>query len=180
MLLPPFNADGLLPPGDYALTVGELAVSPLVFGHGDGSNWDVPWRGQLVHNLATMFRHLQQVGIHEVFVDGSFAENKPHPNDIDGYFVCDPDFCMSGELEAQLQAIDPVWTWDPARRYSPRTGGKRQLPMWHKYRVELFPHIGQGIGVVDQFGHELEFPSAFRLSRSFLPKGIIRLVGGVS
>ena len=67
---------------------------------------------------------------------------------------------------------------DPASRYPPSTGGKRQLPMWHKYRVELFPHIGQFTGIVDQFGYELEFPSAFRQSRSFLPKGIVKLIGG--
>jgi hypothetical protein len=176
--LPPLTAEGLLPSGDYSLTIVELAASELVLGWQGGRVWDAPWRAQLVANLAIMFDHLWRVGVRDVFINGSFVENKPHPNDIDGYFVCDRDFCLSGELERQLQAIDSVWTWDPASRYPPPTGGKRQLPMWHKYRVELFPHIGQFTGIVDQFGYELEFPSAFRQSRSFLPKGIVKLIGG--
>ena len=31
-----------------------------------------------------MTRQLWQVGVHEVFADGSFVEEKAHPNDIDG------------------------------------------------------------------------------------------------
>ena len=178
-VLPPFTADGLLPPGDYSMTIAELAASVLVFGWPNVGPWDAEWRGQLVANLAIMVGHLRRVAIHDVFIDGSFVENKPHPNDIDGYFLCDRDFCLSGKLERKLRAIDPIWTWDPARRRSPRGGGKKQLPMWHNYRVELFPHIGQMTGITDEFGHELEFPSAFRLSRTFLPKGIIRLVGDI-
>jgi hypothetical protein len=49
--------------------------------------------------------------------------------------------------------------------------------MWFAYRVELYPHFGQPAGITDQFGHQLQFPSAFRLSRrAHLPKGIIRIV----
>lgn len=55
---------------------------------------------------------------------------------------------------------------------------KRQLPMWHVYRVELYPHVGQLTGIRDKFGHELEFPSAFRQSRGTgLPKGIVKIGG---
>ena len=53
-----------------------------------GSVWDTPWRESLVGNLEIMTRQLWQVGVHEVFADGSFVEEKAHPNDIDGYFVC--------------------------------------------------------------------------------------------
>jgi hypothetical protein len=42
---------------------------------------------------------------------------------------------------------------------------KAQLPMWHTYRVELYPHFGQLSGITDKYGNELEFPSAFRISR---------------
>src|ERR1041384_5574189 len=51
-------------------------------------NWDVIWRRQLVDNLGILVRQLWQVGIREIFADGSFVEDKEHPNDIDGYFVC--------------------------------------------------------------------------------------------
>ncbi len=37
--------------------------------------------------------------------------------------------------------------------------------MWLQYRVELYPHYGQPSGIRDKHGNELEFPSAFRLSR---------------
>ncbi len=41
---------------------------------------------------------------------------------------------------------------------------------------ELYPHYGQPSGLRDAWGYELEFPSAFRLSRSGKPRGIVRLV----
>lgn len=111
-----------------------------------------------------MCGQLRQVGISEIFVDGSFVEDKQHPNDIDGYFECDLESLASGRLERELNLIDPhkVWTWDPAFRRPYRGYPKKQLPMWHVYRVELYPHYGQLSGIRDQFGHDLEFPSAFR------------------
>jgi hypothetical protein len=45
-----------------------------------------------------MTQQLWQVGIREVFADGSFVEEKDHPNDIDGYFVCSLVDLASGEL----------------------------------------------------------------------------------
>ncbi len=169
---------GLLPPGVYALTLNELLTSPLVLGWLDGSPWDAQWRQKLVENLAIMAGQLWHCGIGDIFIDGSFVESKPHPNDIDGYFPCDPNLLYSGELESRLRAIDAIWTWDPSDRYATAASAKRQLPMWHKYRVELFPHVGQWTGIVDQFGNELTFPSAFRQSRAHKPKGIIRMRSG--
>ena len=99
--IPAFQADGLLPPGDYEVSFTELRQSILVVGPGDPirwPNWDTVWRAKLVANLETLTRQLWQVGIREVFADGSFAEDKDHPNDIDGYFVCDLDRLKSGEL----------------------------------------------------------------------------------
>jgi hypothetical protein len=183
--LPEFTEDGLLPPGDYVLRLAELAQSSLVAGPADAERypqWDAPWRATLVENLETMVRQLWQVGVTEIFVDGSFAEDKDHPNDIDGYFECDLKRLASGELERDLNRLDPhkVWTWDPESRRSYRGYPKKQLPMWHAYRVELYPHVGQLSGIRDQFGNELEFPSAFRLSRrDGQPRGIIK-IGGAS
>ena len=179
--LPDFTADGVLPVGDYALTLDELRDSPLVrgpAGRRSYPHWDADWRGQLVDNLAVLVRQLWQAGINRIFIDGSFVEDKNHPNDIDGYFECDLQHLASGRLERELNLLDPhkVWTWDPAAR-SARGVGKRQLPMWHKYRVELYPHVGQPSGLCDEHGNELDFPAAFRLSRSGIPKGIIRILG---
>jgi hypothetical protein len=62
--------------------------------------------------------------------------------------------------------------------------------MWHRYRVELYPHFGQLCGIEDKlgeqakrpidkkYGNELEFPSAFRMSRrDGRPRGIIKIGG---
>lgn len=183
-MIPEFTEDGLLPPGDYEVTLDELRRSVLVVGPRDRAsypNWDAGWRGKLVDNLAVMVGQLWRVGIADIFVDGSFAEDKDHPNDIDGYFVCDLRRLASGELERELNLLDPhkVWTWDPASRRPYRGYPKKQLPMWHQYRVELYPHFGQLSGIRDEFGNELEFPSAFRRSRrDGKPRGIVKIGGG--
>ena len=78
--VPNFSADGLLPPGDTALTFDELRASILVNGPGATCpNWDAEWRRRLVDNLEIMVRQLWQVGVTEVYADGSFAEDKDHP-----------------------------------------------------------------------------------------------------
>lgn len=186
-MIPPFQPDGLLPPGDYEVSFEELRRSVLVTGPQRAeptSAWDAPWRLHLVDNLEILARQLWQVGIQDVFADGSFTEDKDHPNDIDGYFVCPFDLLRTGELSRQLNLLDPdkVWTWDPASRKPYRGYPKKQLPMWHRYRVELYPHVlglGIGCGIFDRYGHELEFPSAFRQSRrDGRPRGILKLRQG--
>jgi len=181
-VLPEFNTDGCLPPGDYALTLAQLSNSILVVGPRSGSpNWDRSWRAELVNRLEVMVRQLWQVGIVEIFVDGSFVEDKDHPNDIDGYFECELDALASGRLQSSLNLLDPhkVWTWDPASRRPFRGYPKKQLPMWFRYRIELYPHFGQLSGIRDQHGNELEFPSAFRLSRrDGQLRGIVKIEKG--
>jgi len=178
-LLPDFNPDGLLPPGDYPLTLDQLRTSLLVVGPGVAyPTWDASWRRTLVENLSVMVSQLWSVAITEIFIDGSFVEDKDHPNDIDGYFLCDLMRLVSGDLELELNLLDPhkVWTWDPSSRQHVPGTSKRQLPMWVKYRVELFPHVGQLTGILDRFGNELEFPAAFRQSRTGEQKGIIKII----
>jgi hypothetical protein len=186
-MIPPFDSDGLLPPSDYEVSLDELRRSPLVVGPSNPNaypSWDRPWREQLVGNLEILTRQLWQIGIREIFADGSFAEDKEHPNDIDGYFECNLRELMTGELERKLNLLDPskVWTWDPASRKPYRGYPKKQLPMWHKYRVELYPHVpglGIGSGIVDKYGNELEFPSAFRqCRRNGKPRGIVKIKYG--
>ena len=168
-------------PGDYAVTLDELRTSILVSGTGASPSWDRAWRAQLVEQLAVMVGQLWAVGVTEVFVDGSFVEDKDHPNDIDGYFACTLVALASGALTRDLNLLDrhKVWTWDPAARRPYPGSPKRQLPMWHVYRVELYPHFGQPSGIRDRHGHELEFPSAFRQSRrDGQPKGILKIIQG--
>lgn len=172
-----FNDFGLLPPGDYALTIEQLKNSILVVGPNDGLPWDMEWRKHLVENLEIMVKQLWEVGVEEIFIDGSFVENKAHPNDIDGYFEC--DVRNLPELIRELNVIEPdkIWTWDSKSRKHSKGYTKKQLPMWHKYRIELYPHFGQDSGIRDQFGNDLLFPAAFRQTRdTFRPKGIIKII----
>ncbi|HJS87558.1 MAG TPA: hypothetical protein VJ779_19055 [Acetobacteraceae bacterium] len=184
--IPPFQANGLLPPGDHEVSFAELRQSNPCrrFGLGGRAELGAPWREKLVNNLELLAKQLWQVGITEIFADGSFAEDKDHPNDIDGYFECDLTRLTSGEPARQLNLLDPhkIWTWDPASRRPYRGYPKRQLPMWHQYRVELYPHVpglGVGCGIRDKHGNELEFPSAFRQSRrDGAPRGIVKIRRG--
>lgn len=186
-MIPDFDSEGLLPPGDYEVSFEDLRRSTLITGgEQHRPNWDASWRAQLVRNLEILTRQLWSVGIRDIYADGSFAEDKDHPNDIDGYFVCDLQPLITGELTRQLNLLDPlkVWTWDPATRRPYRGYPKKQLPMWHQYRVELYPHVpgmGIGCGIFDKHGNELEFPSAFRqCRRDGKPRGIVKLRYGDS
>ena len=143
MLLPPFNSDGMLPPGDYALTLPELAASHLVTGEGAGvERWDGAWRAQLVSNLALLVRQLWAVGVGRIFIGGSFLQNKACPKDIDGYFHCDIFQYASQELQRQLNSLDPhqSWGWHTDFRVLDEKTGKTILPMTPRYHVELYPH----------------------------------------
>jgi len=176
---PAFTKAGVLPLGDYELTIDQLRTSALVAGPDDAARWNAKWRLKLVDNLAILVGHLAAVGITEIFIDGSFVEKKDVPNDIDGYFICDANEWAGGRLNRRLRELDPVWTWEQQGRSAFRRYPKPQLPMWHKYRVELFPDYGQFCGLFDGRGRKLRFADAFRLSRQFKPKGIVK-IGGLS
>lgn len=122
-----------------------------------GGRRDEAWRAKLVDNLAAMASQLWTVGITNIFIDGSFVEDKDHPNDIDGYFECESAYLASGELQQDLNRLDPnkVWTWASASRTPYTNSTKKQLPMWHFYRIELYPHFGQPSGIADEFGKHL-------------------------
>lgn len=180
--LPNFTSTGFLPPGDYELTFAELRESILVQGPDIGyPKWDKIWRAKLVDNLEILVLQLWQVGITEIFIDGSFVEDKDHPNDIDGYFVCDVNQWVTGEIQKKLNHLDPhqVWTWDSTKRKSHPDVSHRQLPMWHQYRVELYPHHC-GTGLYGRHGKEMKFPELFRSTYSGRKqKGIIQIGGSL-
>ena len=69
------------------LVVGPQPTAP---------DWDMDHRRYLVDQLSILVDQLWQVGITQIYADGSFVRDKPHPNDIDGYFVCDKRDYASG------------------------------------------------------------------------------------
>lgn len=180
MLPKSFNKYGLLPPRDYVLNLEELKKSLLVKGYvGKEPTWDAAWRLKLLNNLDILVKQLWKVGIENIFINGSFVEDKDHPNDIDGYFECALLDLASGRLQMELNLLDPhkIWTWDPGSRKVDSESLKKELPMWHVYRVELYPHVDQDSGIRDKFGYQLKFPSAFRQSRrEYRQKGIIKII----
>ena len=65
-LIPGFDANGLLPVGDYEVTFDELRRSTLVQGPANLAaypNCDSSWRGWLVDQLETMTRQLSSRAI---------------------------------------------------------------------------------------------------------------------
>src|SRR5687767_9569916 len=108
-----FDEDGLLPEGDYPMTIAELRDSLLVHGPGPKScpQWDSKWRLRLVNNLEHLVQQLWATGITNVFIDGSFVEDKDHPKDIDGYFETTTYRVATEQLQRDLNAIEPIWTW---------------------------------------------------------------------
>ena len=180
--LPAFTSEGLLPAGDYPLTLDQLEESIVVLGPSEPKicpHWDAHWRHQLVTNLRPLAGQLWEVGIDEIYIDGSFVEDKDHPNDIDGYFACDAIQIASGELERELNKLDTYrsWTWDHTKRRPYKGYPKLQLPMWHAHRIELYPHFMGSIAGVDTHGNSLEFPAYFRTCRrTGKQKGIVTLV----
>lgn len=177
MPIPAFDPRGLLPPGDYEVTFEQLRESVLVHGTAE-FQLDGPWRKHLIEQAELMVNQLWRVGITEIFLDGSFVEAKEHPNDIDGYFHVDLKYLASGQLQNDLNALDPhkVWTWDHSARRHYRNYAKAQLPIWHRYRVKLYPHYPDLIALHDQHGNALQFPAAFRIRRDTSePKGIVKI-----
>jgi hypothetical protein len=178
---PTFNKYGLLPKGDYEYTFKELKSSIFVMGPDKPKveHWNERWRAHLVDQAEILVKQLWEIGITDIWFDGSFVEAKPHPNDIDGYFECDRVEFAKGNIQRELNRLDPhnVWTWDNHRRRSYRRYVKKQLPMWHEYRVELYPHVGQPSGIKDEFGNDQLFPAAFRKDRKTnRQKGIIKII----
>ena len=124
-MLPQFTDEGVLPVGDYELTLEALAASRLVSGDGVGSvSWDSDWRAVLVERLGVLAGQLNQVGVAEIFVDGSFVDDKDHPNDIDGYFVCERDYFLFPfrDVAAGPQSHRPAQVLDLG------PGGQEALP----------------------------------------------------
>lgn len=177
--LPAFTCDGVLPLGDYALTLMELRSSYLVDGPSPTPTWDRAWRRSLLDHFEQLVGDLWQCGVERIFVSGSFVESSDHPKDLDGYFECDEHDFLTGTLQRRLNAVNPghIWTWDASRKYRSDYSTKSQLPMWHVHRADLWPHYGRIGGETDSYGYDMLFPSLFRRTKHRPGrKGIIQVI----
>lgn len=176
--LPAFTSEGLLPSGTYDMTVAQLRRSYLVRGYSpDNKTWDNRWRKQLVDNLGRVGAVLRLAGVTNVYVDGSFVEDKDHPNDIDVYFECVPRawLALMPHLVQAGAAVNIPFSWDPNTRSIDPTTRAYHLPLWHALRVDLFVHYGQDSGVKSVQGYDQMFPDLFRHRRDGTEKGILKI-----
>ncbi|MDR3614798.1 MAG: hypothetical protein P4L53_14665 [Candidatus Obscuribacterales bacterium] len=180
-----FDDSGRLPPGDYPTTLDELERSILVTGDEERDDaWDTKWRLLLVQNLRTMVNQLWDEGFADIYIDGSFATDKLHPGDIDGYFVCQNiDGLVDSDFEEQLcnrlnkRDETRVWSWKDKDRKRPTEAEKGQLPMWFKYHVEMWPEYGQWSGQIHPLTNQkLTHAELFRITKQGEAKGIIKLL----
>ena len=170
-----------LEPGDHPMTVDEIRRSDLILGPPGHLEWDRAWRLHLLGNFETLARQLWSTGIKDVFICGSFVESKDHPDDIDGYFLCDRKDYKTRKLHDRLNQLNELrcWTWRDEHR-KPDQHGRPKSPLWHHYRCEIYPYYGEGqCDLVGRDGTVLPVPEFYRRTRcESYQRGIIRLING--
>ena len=109
MLPKSFNEYGLLPPGDYLLSLEELRKSLLVKGPAKKTPaWDSDYRGTLVDNLKILVKQLWNVGITQIFINGSFFP-------LDFAFLITIHLSKIKTIRMILMVISNAtsWSWQP-------------------------------------------------------------------
>jgi len=139
--IPPFNQHGLLPPGIHPASLKEV-VEKLGFS---------PKRQDLIEQgLKPVLERLKALGVHEVYLNGSFATARPSPRDIDGYVLTTVGTAL------EMEVIKNYEEWKAA------------------YQVDLWPAYTDEPGEMsqewwqEQFGHTKEQPPK--------AKGIVKLI----
>ncbi len=108
-MIPPFDQNGNLPPGEHPCTWDELENRYATTNQ----------RINLLNGLQAALENLNTAGCHTVWIDGSFVSDKPQPQDYDACW--DSDNVDPDLLEPTLLNFT-----------HPRNAMKR------KYRGELF------------------------------------------
>ena len=110
VMIPQFDADGLLPAGIHWATWDEVAET---FGN-------TLWRRRLLDGLGMAIDSLRRAGCRTVYIDGSFVTSKEVPNDFDA--------CWE-EAGVEPELLDPVLLQFDAGRAAQKG----------RYLGELFP-----------------------------------------
>ena len=117
VMIPQFDADGLLPPEIHRTTWDEVTTR---FGN-------TPWRRRLLGGLETAIDSLRRAGCRTVYIDGSFVTGKEVPNDFDACWeegvapkLLDP--CCCNSMPAGRRRRPGTWAscfpprWEPPWR----------------------------------------------------------------
>ncbi len=105
-------------------------------------------RNELLGGALRAAQHLKQVGVQDLWLDGSFTSEKENPGDYDMCFAL---------VQADLRSLDPLLRPPLSLTQSGRAGMKR------KYRGDVLPQHGAG-----------GFLAFFQQDRG-TPKGIIKI-----
>jgi hypothetical protein len=146
--IPALTANGELPPGEHPATMSEIETA---FGNQSDR------RKSLMTGLKQATENFTKAKVRFIFVDGSFATNKPEPNDIDG--------CWSGEGDVDFAVLDPVF-WDIS---SLDQFKQRRQEMKAKYSLDFF------IAELIEADSGEPFSSFFQSNRDGERKGILKV-----
>lgn len=75
--IPSFDSNGNLPPGVYIVRLEHIK---------EKLTWSTK-RQQLFNGLEKAVKNLNDAGVWQIYIDGSFTTNEDNPNDIDGCWV---------------------------------------------------------------------------------------------
>jgi hypothetical protein len=154
------------------LTLEQLSQSMLVLGPQPARpDWDTVGRLRLVSNLGIVVGQLRQVGITDIFIAGSFVQDKPNPDDIDGYYVINPlAYAAQHQRLMQINPLIPLVPVQSTWEYIASKGKARPL-LCRDYRIELFSELNIIVpGTPGSWSH------FFRHTRDGRPKGIVRII----
>ncbi|MEX2215201.1 MAG: hypothetical protein WD768_13790 [Phycisphaeraceae bacterium] len=82
-MIPPFDANGVLPPGVHPATLAEIADR---FGHSS------ELRQAQMQSVDWMIDLARRAGVQRIVLNGSFVTDRIEPNDVDCVLLIGPDF----------------------------------------------------------------------------------------
>jgi hypothetical protein len=150
-------------------------------------------RVKLIDNLEVLVRQLWQVGVSNIYLDGSFCSTKAEPADIDAYYDLPlPEEVLQMEdgkekhesvllyilaLSEQLNQFNEIPIWNIWDKIHVDERGYQRTEMWMHYRCEIYPHCW-GMYAADVNGRKVKFDEFFRKDKYGIEKGVIKLVKG--
>ena len=100
-MLPPFDEEGMLPPGVHGADLGELE---------EKMGWTNK-RKALIEGLRRALELMRDCGVARVYLDGSSVTDKDRPNDVDGCYDLSEDITRE-----DLSRLAPIFPPSPANR----------------------------------------------------------------